>query len=122
MAASVVSCIALRCYRYAAPTLYPRFMSTQTWTLLCPIWHHNLPRISQNHCLLAANAGPRPSPPNSSSGKSPNFLNGVQAMLSRTEDRIRIFFAVLFWLSLFFWGSAWNGRDGDEKKGRRIKK
>ncbi|KAF2299675.1 hypothetical protein GH714_002333 [Hevea brasiliensis] len=31
--------------------------------------------------------------------------------LSRLQDRVQIFLAVLFWMSLFFWASAWDGRN-----------
>jgi len=36
---------------------------------------------------------------------------GVAASLSKFQDRVQIFFAVLFWMTLFFWASAWDGRN-----------
>uniref|UniRef100_J3L072 Uncharacterized protein n=1 Tax=Oryza brachyantha TaxID=4533 RepID=J3L072_ORYBR len=48
-----------------------------------------------------------PSPPSS----EPPPPHGWQERLSRLQDRIRIFFAVLFWMALFFWGSAWDGNN-----------
>ncbi|KOM27296.1 uncharacterized protein LOC124829316 isoform X1 [Vigna umbellata] len=42
----------------------------------------------------------------------------VGASLSKIQDRIQIFFAVLFWLSLFFWASAWDGRNRPNKGSR----
>uniref|UniRef100_A0A0D9Y927 Uncharacterized protein n=1 Tax=Oryza glumipatula TaxID=40148 RepID=A0A0D9Y927_9ORYZ len=50
-----------------------------------------------------------PSPP--SSEPPPRSPHGWQERLSRLQDRIRIFFAVLFWMALFFWGSAWDGNN-----------
>ncbi|CAA6665626.1 unnamed protein product [Spirodela intermedia] len=29
---------------------------------------------------------------------------------SRSQDVLRVFFGVLFWMSLFFWSCAWDGR------------
>ncbi|XP_039025910.1 uncharacterized protein LOC120159385 [Hibiscus syriacus] len=43
-----------------------------------------------------------PSPPDS----DPPGLVGKMTIY---QDRVRIFFAVLFWMSLFFWYSAWDG-------------
>ncbi|KAF9614969.1 hypothetical protein IFM89_021399 [Coptis chinensis] len=38
---------------------------------------------------------------------------------SKFQDKTQIFFAVLFWMSLFFWNCAWDGRnDGPNKKSR----
>jgi len=45
-----------------------------------------------------------------------DLKTGLQAVLSRVQDRLQIFFAVLFWMSLFFWGSAWDGRNSSRKK------
>lgn len=52
------------------------------------------------------------------------LLTGWQERLSRLQDRIRIFFAVLFWMALFFWGSAWDGNNnsGGTKRQRFRKK
>ncbi|MQM00107.1 hypothetical protein Taro_032839 [Colocasia esculenta] len=36
---------------------------------------------------------------------------GLREMFCRMQDAIRIFFAVFFWMSLFFWASAWDKRD-----------
>ncbi|RVW84405.1 hypothetical protein CK203_040657 [Vitis vinifera] len=45
------------------------------------------------------------------------------ATFSRFQDSIQIFFAVLFWLSLFFWASAWDGRNGGRpNKGSRLRR
>ncbi|KAK8525065.1 hypothetical protein V6N13_016054 [Hibiscus sabdariffa] len=64
-----------------------------------------------------SSAGPRPPPPPDSD--SP----GLVGKLSRFQDRARIFFAVLFWMSLFFWYSAWDGRNsGKPDKGSRFRR
>uniref|UniRef100_A0A7N2LMR0 Uncharacterized protein n=1 Tax=Quercus lobata TaxID=97700 RepID=A0A7N2LMR0_QUELO len=43
---------------------------------------------------------------------------GLAASLSKFQDRVQIFLAVLFWMSLFFWASAWDGRDRPNKGSR----
>ncbi|CAN6304797.1 unnamed protein product [Urochloa humidicola] len=64
-----------------------------------------------------AAAGP---PPPSSEPPPPS---GWQERLSSLQDRARIFFAVLFWMSLFFWGSAWDGSNNSGgKKRQRFRK
>ncbi|VAI16732.1 unnamed protein product [Triticum turgidum subsp. durum] len=50
------------------------------------------------------------------------FWADWQERLSRLQDTLRIFFAVLFWMSLFFWGSAWGGSNNSGgKKGQRFR-
>ncbi|KAJ6342639.1 hypothetical protein OIU78_010550 [Salix suchowensis] len=47
------------------------------------------------------------------------------ATLSRLQDRVQIFLAVLFWMSLFFWASVWDGKNngkGRLNKGSRPKR
>ncbi|XP_028767311.1 uncharacterized protein LOC114725021 [Neltuma alba] len=56
-------------------------------------------------------------PPGDDSGS----LKGFAEALVRLQDRVRIFLAVLFWMSLFFWASAWDGRNRPNK-GSRFKK
>uniref|UniRef100_A0ACD5VXU1 Uncharacterized protein n=1 Tax=Avena sativa TaxID=4498 RepID=A0ACD5VXU1_AVESA len=59
----------------------------------------------------------RPLPP--SSGPPPPSSQDWQEKLSRLQDTVRIFFAVLFWMSLFFWGSAWGGSNNSGGKKRQ---
>ncbi|KAJ8755913.1 hypothetical protein K2173_024458 [Erythroxylum novogranatense] len=40
-----------------------------------------------------------------------NRLKGVAVSMSRLQDRVQIFLAVLFWMSLFFWASVWDKRN-----------
>ncbi|KAG6789003.1 hypothetical protein POTOM_005083 [Populus tomentosa] len=47
------------------------------------------------------------------------------ATLSQLQDRVQIFLAVLFWMSLFFWASIWDGKNngrGRLNKGSRFKR
>ncbi|PIN22031.1 hypothetical protein CDL12_05250 [Handroanthus impetiginosus] len=64
--------------------------------------------------------GPQSEPP---SKKHLPPSSGVTAAFARFQDTLQIFFAVLFWMSLFFWSSAWGGRDGGGRnKGSRFRK
>ncbi|XP_042484067.1 uncharacterized protein LOC122064440 isoform X2 [Macadamia integrifolia] len=48
---------------------------------------------------------------------------GLDATFSRFQDRVQIFLAVLFWMSLFFWACAWGERnDGRPSKGSRFRR
>ncbi|CAN6287921.1 unnamed protein product [Urochloa humidicola] len=68
---------------------------------------------------IRCRAAAGPSPPSS----EPPPPSGWQERLSRLQDRARIFFAVLFWMSLFFWGSAWDGSNNSgSKKRQRVRK
>ncbi|XP_020101011.1 uncharacterized protein LOC109718928 [Ananas comosus] len=69
-----------------------------------------LPRGSSRR-RAAANSGAPPPP-----GGDSDDLSGLQERISRVQDRVRIFFAVLFWMSLFFWASACDGRDKPRNK------
>ncbi|KAJ6947488.1 hypothetical protein NC651_002009 [Populus alba x Populus x berolinensis] len=49
----------------------------------------------------------------------------LDATLSQLQDRVQIFLAVLFWMSLFFWASIWDGKNngrGRLNKGSRFKR
>ncbi|KAH1085132.1 hypothetical protein AAZX31_07G029000 [Glycine max] len=65
--------------------------------------------------FLAASPG-SPLPP--SENDSSRHLEDVATSLAKIQDRIQIFFAVLFWISLFFWASAWDGRNRPNKGSR----
>ncbi|KAK7294090.1 hypothetical protein RJT34_16973 [Clitoria ternatea] len=71
--------------------------------------------LSLPRCRAAA-PGPPPSPPENDSTRLQEA--DVAASLSKIQDRIQIFFAVLFWMSLFFWASAWDGRNRPNKGSR----
>ncbi|KAJ4953016.1 hypothetical protein NE237_029848 [Protea cynaroides] len=48
---------------------------------------------------------------------------GLDATFSRFQDRVQIFFAVLFWMSLFFGACAWGEKDdGTPSKGSRFRR
>ncbi|XP_028791596.1 uncharacterized protein LOC114747435 [Neltuma alba] len=80
-----------------------------------------------SHCTMGCHgrcraASPRPPPPpriDPPPGNNPRKLQGLSTSLSKIKDRVQIFFAVLFWMSLFFWASAWNGRNKPNKGSRR---
>ncbi|XP_054785060.1 uncharacterized protein LOC129291621 [Prosopis cineraria] len=70
----------------------------------------------------AASLGPPPPPrTDPPPGNDPRQLQeaGMATSWSKIKDRVQIFFAVLFWMSLFFWSSAWDGRNGPKKGSRR---
>ncbi|WOH09860.1 hypothetical protein DCAR_0729320 [Daucus carota subsp. sativus] len=43
---------------------------------------------------------------------------GVPMTLSRFKDVAQVFVGVLFWMAVFFWASAWDGRDKPDKGSR----
>ncbi|XLQ98644.1 hypothetical protein S83_064843 [Arachis hypogaea] len=64
----------------------------------------------------AASPGPPPAPrTDPPPGNDSGMLRDLAASLSKIQDRAQIFFAVLFWMSLFFWASAWDGRNRPNK-------
>ncbi|KAF9690056.1 hypothetical protein SADUNF_Sadunf01G0156200 [Salix dunnii] len=76
-------------------------------------------RLSRCHAALSPQPPPQSDPP---PGKEPQ---GIAATLSRLQDRVQIFLAVLFWMSLFFWASVWDGKNngkGRLNKGSRSKR
>ncbi|XP_022884947.1 uncharacterized protein LOC111401444 [Olea europaea var. sylvestris] len=71
----------------------------------------------------ATSPGPTSPPPESgpNSRKPPAPSSGVAANFTRFQDTVQIFFSVLFWMSLFFWSSAWDGKNNDRpNKGPRF--
>ncbi|KAK4735652.1 hypothetical protein R3W88_009913 [Solanum pinnatisectum] len=85
---------------------------------------YSYPNTSSARCR-ATSAGP-PSPPQTEppnneddSSSSP----GIISSFSKAQDTLRILFAVLFWMSLFFWYSVWDGKnDGRPNKGSRFRR
>lgn len=122
MAASTSSFVSLKFSSFPASRFVPLSLRIRTGATIFPFWSLKLNRnfVGRHSFATSASSRPPPSPP--SSGEDQNFFSGLRDMLSRAEDGIRIFFAVLFWMSLFFWGSAWDGRADDNKKGPRIRK
>ncbi|XVF26582.1 hypothetical protein REPUB_Repub14bG0030100 [Reevesia pubescens] len=95
--------------------------------IFSPKFHHHRPSLpvqlrsnSNTRLPRSLSAGPRPpSPPEAGPPRPPGFIG----KLSRFQDRAQIFFAVLFWMSLFFWSSAWDGRNsGGPNKGSRFRR
>ncbi|XP_010545894.1 PREDICTED: uncharacterized protein LOC104818136 [Tarenaya hassleriana] len=68
-------------------------------------------------CLAVAPGPPSPPGPGPPPPRNTNNLGGIARTISTIEDRVKIFFAVLFWMSLFFWASVSDGRgEGKRKK------
>ncbi|XP_020675138.1 uncharacterized protein LOC110094285 [Dendrobium catenatum] len=123
MAAPAVSFVALQpSFSSAAPRFLPFLAVIRTGAPVAPFGLLSLNRNFQVRRNLSTRASSRPPPSQPSSEEDKNFFSGLQAMFSKAEDSLRIFFAVLFWMSLFFWGSAWEGRDDDRKRGLRKRK
>ncbi|KAK1364034.1 E3 ubiquitin-protein like [Heracleum sosnowskyi] len=62
-----------------------------------------------------------PSPPDPD--KIPTPPPGDPMTLSRFKDVAQVFVGVLFWMGVFFWASAWDGRDnGKSDKGSRFRR
>ncbi|XP_011073432.1 uncharacterized protein LOC105158384 [Sesamum indicum] len=82
--------------------------------------HRSFPSESNSWSGRCRATSPESEPP---SKKLLPKSSGAIATFSRLQDTLRIFFAVLFWMSLFFWSSAWNGGDsGRPNKGSRSRK
>ncbi|XP_044484958.1 uncharacterized protein LOC123210579 [Mangifera indica] len=78
---------------------------------------HLPPSAPRFRRCLAASPGPPPSDPHPQ--QDPIQLSGF----SRLQDRIQIFLAVLFWMSLFFWASAFDKRNnGRRNRGSRFRR
>ncbi|GAB4842078.1 hypothetical protein Ancab_012038 [Ancistrocladus abbreviatus] len=116
------------------PVFCSDFLSSRTHLHYSFLGLHSNPRRRIRRCC-AGSPGPPPSPPpapppqsDPSPVKNPIRFTiipqtGVTSSFSRFHDSIRIFFAVLFWLSLFFWSSAWDGRNGGRRnKGTRFRR
>ncbi|KAH7856836.1 hypothetical protein Vadar_006032 [Vaccinium darrowii] len=88
--------------------------------------HRSSPPSASNSRRCQAVSPGRPPPPESEppSGKGPpSSAEGLVATFARLQDTVQIFFAVLFWMSLFFWSSVWDGRNNDRpSKGSRFRR
>ncbi|KAL1564020.1 hypothetical protein AAHA92_06428 [Salvia divinorum] len=97
-------------------------MASSPFPIPAPV-NHRRPQPPKHYCLTTttnrflsccATSSPSEPPPENqippSSGVSP-------------KDTLQIFFAVLFWMSLFFWSCAWDrGNSGRSDKGPRFRK
>ncbi|KAF3604238.1 hypothetical protein Bca52824_086025 [Brassica carinata] len=113
------------------------FNTTTTRSSNLYLLHHSiLPRLQfrrRSISLLVtprrlrriAVAGGTPSPPSPDPPPPENTtqLEGLVGAVTRVQDRVKIFLAVLFWMSLFFWVTVTDGRGkgGKGKKGSRFK-
>ncbi|MED6192474.1 hypothetical protein PIB30_010409 [Stylosanthes scabra] len=89
-----------------SPSLIPSIHPISTTLLL---------RRRRTSCRAASPGTPPPPRTNPPSGNDSGMLQDLAATLSKIQDRAQIFFAVLFWMSLFFWASAWDGRNKPNK-------
>ncbi|XP_013676089.1 uncharacterized protein LOC106380803 [Brassica napus] len=106
------------------------FNTTTTRSSNLYLLHHSiLPRlhfrrrsisllVTPRRLRRIAVAGPDPPPP-----ENTTQLEGLVGAVTRVQDRVKIFLAVLFWMSLFFWVTVTDGRGkgGKGKKGSRFK-
>ncbi|KAI3455322.1 hypothetical protein Pfo_011985 [Paulownia fortunei] len=82
--------------------------------------HHSFPFKRNSWSGRCHATSPQSEPP---SKKHLAPFSGVKATFTRFQDTLQIFFAVLFWMSLFFWSSAWDGGNGGRpNKGSRFRK
>ncbi|KAK7255234.1 hypothetical protein RIF29_28640 [Crotalaria pallida] len=112
------------------PMSFVSVVTTTTTSSNLPLFSFPIHSLRSFHPLSSTSAVLRPircraatppppridPPPGNDSGK----LTGADlaASLSKIQDRVQIFFAVLFWMSLFFWYSAWDGRNRPNKGSR----
>ncbi|XP_022145821.1 uncharacterized protein LOC111015178 [Momordica charantia] len=73
------------------------------------------PYASSAACSAAVRPPPDSGPP---PDKDPIRAKGFPAFFSKFQDRVQIFFAVLFWMSLFFWTSVLDGKNRPNKGSR----
>ncbi|CAH2053599.1 unnamed protein product [Thlaspi arvense] len=72
--------------------------------------------------LAAVGGPPSPPSPDPSPPENSTQLEGFVGAVTRIQDRVKIFLAVLFWMSLFFWVTVTDGRGkGKGKKGSGFK-
>ncbi|KAL7162293.1 hypothetical protein ACSBR2_042718 [Camellia fascicularis] len=102
-----------------------RLLSHQNHLPLTIHLHRSSPNPHRfpGRCLAASPGGPPPPQPDPPTGDDPTPSESPTATLSSLQDTMQIFFAVLFWMSLFFWASAWDGRNnGRPGKGSRFRR
>ncbi|KAK4362192.1 hypothetical protein RND71_017433 [Anisodus tanguticus] len=102
-----------------------RFSSFMLINVQSSLTHsYSYPNTSSGRCW-ATSAGP-PSPPHTeppNNEEDTSSSPGIMESFSKAQDTVQIFFAVLFWMSLFFWYSVWDGKnDGRPNKGSRFRK
>ncbi|KAG9150944.1 hypothetical protein Leryth_003063 [Lithospermum erythrorhizon] len=110
-----------------SPTATTTLFSTSNHTLP-PSFHLTrpftpTPILRLYRCHVTTPTPPPPPPPPESESQPPSSPSGFSTTISRIQDTTQIFLAVLFWMSLFFWASAWDGRNGDKRsKGPRLRR
>ncbi|XP_018488599.1 uncharacterized protein LOC108859216 isoform X1 [Raphanus sativus] len=72
--------------------------------------------------LAGVGRPPSPPSPDPPPPENTNQLEGIVGAVTEIQDRVKIFLAVLFWMSLFFWVTVVDGMGkGKGKKGSRFK-
>ncbi|KAG6669472.1 hypothetical protein I3843_01G238300 [Carya illinoinensis] len=97
-----------RCHRFFPLSTYHLLSSPVHPYRPSPSFRSN-PRVLRP-CRPCHAASPGPPPQDDSVP-----LSGLAASLSKFQDRLQIFFAVFFWMSLFFWASVWDERSRPDK-------
>ncbi|KAF6156679.1 hypothetical protein GIB67_017815 [Kingdonia uniflora] len=108
---------------FLSPTPRPIITSCSGFHLQCSSFTSRFPTNSSGRCQAT---NPRTSSPESDPppGKDTPPLNSdMEDTFSMIQDKVQIFLAVLFWMSLFFWTCAWDDRnDGRPTKGSRFRR
>ncbi|XP_039063761.1 uncharacterized protein LOC120208601 [Hibiscus syriacus] len=111
------------CFTFSS---FERFNS-DSLQFLCfpPKFHPHRPSLPIRLCSDSNTRSPRcqsagpgpPSPPDSNTPSPPGFVGKLFVF----QDQVWIFFAVLFWMSLFFWSPASDGGNSSRPdKGSRF--
>ncbi|GAB2222361.1 hypothetical protein Drorol1_Dr00013577 [Drosera rotundifolia] len=84
------------------------------------------PNFATRRCRVFPGPTESPSPPQPDpppANENQRSPAGIGATLSRFKESLQIFFAVFFWLSLFYWSSAWDDKNkGGGNKGNRFRR
>ncbi|CAN8259193.1 unnamed protein product [Cochlearia groenlandica] len=103
------------CSHSISPIFSPPFHLRRR-NISLPVTRRRLRRLAVGG---GSSSPPSPDPP---PPENDTQLEGFVGTVTRIQDRAKIFLAVLFWMSLFFWVTVTDGRGkGKGKKGSRFK-
>ncbi|KAG9455762.1 hypothetical protein H6P81_000270 [Aristolochia fimbriata] len=114
--------------RSSLPAPLPRFpafhlASFRSFPGRLPCLHPSLPVFPSRHGSFSrsgraqvASPGPPSPDPEDPFGDDSLPNKDIGTNFCKVRDGVQIFFAVLFWMSLFFWASAWDGNDSFKPK------
>ncbi|KAL9254395.1 hypothetical protein AKJ16_DCAP10963 [Drosera capensis] len=81
------------------------------------------PNLTTRRCRVFPGPTESPPPDPPPANENQGSAAGIGATLSRFKESVQIFFAVFFWLSLFYWSSAWDDKNkGGGNKGNRFRR